>query len=844
MNCRRIEFLLSCQQETPLNARDSAAVAAHLQTCARCRKRQETFRALGNQIRTEENWEPKSDLVASALLQWNAEQKTVPTPLWWKRPRLAIAFAATAMVLGLVYFVANRPTDHTAPPKLVQNGNPTSPDHIEGTEKDTPKSPEIPSPEKPQPRFANNPGGRVKVRRVFTDSIENGSPSSTDFAVPPQNRKNEVLGQKSPVVDDLDYMNSDNNATLQRWTKTQPDQIALLKQQIDKIVQAGDNFITVPFPRIAGVGDQAVRDAADSYRQQKAVVDPRLTRKVTLNLKAASFTNLCKKLSELSSIAFAADKSVADDKVTVFCRNRPLRDIMRQLTRVFGFSWRRSDETGTYEYEVYQELRGRFQEEELRNRDREEALLALDKEMEKWRPFRHADLIDLVEKYEKGNVSKEMLLKFSANGFGPSQLYFGLSPRQLTELQAGRELTFRNDGEPESQPLPPGLEQVIPKLVMGIESPSGEKLPQDPAAYTNPYATLQLRQDELGEYELHGSIYSTIREPGSISGRGLGATLAKGKSPSIGALTNAKDNAKWENAPEFQKTVSLLPEPSCELKVGSYPHFGLEAGKKVTPADIMEAFHQATGMDVISDHFTRLYDPGRFTVKEKRLFDVLNALCDVLRVRWHREEDWMLFRSANFYNERLMEIPDRLLERWAASRRKNAALLPADLIEIAQLTDWQLKSHHAAAGAMAIYALKEWPLVSEQARNHLRFLGQLSPTARQAALSDKGLGYLQLPQGLRNQFIALVFDKDANNVRVDLNDLADATLRVLYRLDNTNKVGDHHIDQLLGAHNPLLFVYGAPKPDAKKGETNSFLLHKWQCVYGPFNATIWLPNLK
>jgi hypothetical protein len=215
-----------------------------------------------------------------------------------------------------------------------------------------------------------------------------------------------------------------------------------------------------------------------------------------------------------------------------------------------------------------------------------------------------------------------------------------------------------------------------------------------------------------------------------------------------------------------------------------------------------------------------------------------------LRARWNREEGWIQFRTASFYNERLQEIPDRLLERWAASRRKNGHLIPTDLIEIAQLTDQQLRSQHTAAAAMALYGLHEWPLASEAARNHLRFLGQLSRTSLQAALSDKGVAYLQLPQGLRNQFISLVFDKEADNVRVDLDTMADATLRVIYRLDDGAPIGDHHIDQLLKANNPLIFVYGSPKTGAKPGETSSFLLHKWQCVYGAFNATLWRPETK
>src|SRR5207253_5497313 len=68
--------------------------------------------------------------------------------------------------------------------------------------------------------------------------------------------------------------------------------------------------------------------------------------------------------------------------------------------------------------------------------------------------------------------------------------------------------------------------------------------------------------------------------------------------------------------------------------------------------------------------------------------------------RWPR--DWSsdvcssdLFRNAGFYNDRLREVPNRLLRRWVASRREHGALTLDDLVEIAQLPDAQLDSHRS-----------------------------------------------------------------------------------------------------------------------------------------------------
>src|ERR1051326_359627 len=118
--------------------------------------------------------------------------------------------------------------------------------------------------------------------------------------------------------------------------------------------------------------------------------DSRLEQKITLAVKAQSLSDLCERLRKESGVAFAAGKSVEDEKVTLFCRERPLREVMRQLSEPFGYSWLRSGKEKEYRYELVQDLRSQLLEEELRERARDAALLAIDQEMEAYR--RHLDL--------------------------------------------------------------------------------------------------------------------------------------------------------------------------------------------------------------------------------------------------------------------------------------------------------------------------------------------------------------------------------------------------------------------------------------------------------------------
>src|SRR5205823_3356038 len=120
---------------------------------------------------------------------------------------------------------------------------------------------------------------------------------------------------------------------------------------------------------------------------ERDVIDRRLTKKVTCAFKGTALSDVCEHLRADTSVHLAAGPSVADEKITLFCAELPLREVMRQLSRPFGYTWLRSGKPDAYGYELAQDLRSLLVEEELRNRDRHAALLSLEGEMERFRPY-------------------------------------------------------------------------------------------------------------------------------------------------------------------------------------------------------------------------------------------------------------------------------------------------------------------------------------------------------------------------------------------------------------------------------------------------------------------------
>jgi hypothetical protein len=201
---------------------------------------------------------------------------------------------------------------------------------------------------------------------------------------------------------------------------------------------------------------------------------------------------------------------------------------------------------------------------------------------------------------------------------------------------------------------------------------------------------------------------------------------------------------------------------------------------RVTPADVLEALYRATGRPIVADFYTRLYPPSEVTVQDLPLFEALNRLADRIRLRWNREGDWLQFRSTSYFHDRLKEVPNRFLARWADSRRRHGALTLDDLIEIAQLTDAQLDAVGMAEGARACFGLNEWVLPRwKRIREQLRYLAEFTPDQRRQVQTPAGLLFSRMTLAQQRGYLARAFHEGQN---AHLDDLAEATLYVDYSL--------------------------------------------------------------
>jgi len=624
--------------------------------------------------------------------------------------------------------------------------------------------------------------------------------------------------------DELAYLNPDPETSLTPWVSRQPDDIRRIEVELQQQVKSGDKFVTIPLPQIAGQGPAAVKAAVESQRKEAEIVDARLVRTIGLRIKGRSFADLCDHLSDTTGIRFAANRRVADDKVTLFCRPRPLREIMRLIAQHFGFAWIRKGEEGSYEYELTQTLRSQLLEEGLKEKDQEEMLLTIDRDMERFRKYRGMSFEQInAIKMTRDNFRE--LSQLRMGGIVAINLFFGLSQSEMATLRTGQPLKLNLMGR-DASILPPtvlkGVEHTFDETYDRERKWAAEHgqahTPESPHRYG---ASLQFDRSVPGEITLKGELTDGLT--------GLVPSLAVAKSPAF-KIQNAQTNSKLAKDPDLQRPISLKLEPTCTLDKSSYPDTDgvyIGAGPKVTTADVMERLFTETGVDIISDCFSHLQSPASLNGQDQTLFAGLNRLGDEMRMRWTKTgsgaEAWLQFRTGTFYYDRPQEIPARLLERWKSLRKRQGVLSLDDLTEIGQLPDAQLDSVWMADAAIAQYGLDEWQMGRiAQLRPHWRFLGKLNDAQRKAVWSDKGLAYGELSADLQNQFLSLAFDNDPD--RPGRRQIRSGNVRVLYAFQTHPLHYGGSYSVLIS--NPLLFVY-----------TNSTEARKDRmAIVGPFNG--------
>jgi hypothetical protein len=653
-----------------------------------------------------------------------------------------------------------------------------------------------PLPAPPQPRL---PRERKLAERLdnHLESIRKQSPHSPlmeddptehpllPAAPRPSPREDRNARTQASRREDLEYLNRHADQVMQQWTSLPTDEWDRVEAQVRRSVRVQDDFVQIPFPRLAATSGRQVTAAVEGYKREAAVVDSRLFRKVTLQLKGVSLEELCAALQTQTGVDLRAARGVSDEKVTVFVKERPAREVMRAMVQLFGYTWLRSKKEDQYRYELAQDLRSQLAEEELRNRDTSAALLALDREMEAYRPYLALSFDQLSALYSKAKEPERLRLQkiTQMGGWGGMQLYFRLTPAERAALLSGRKLLFSLDAPDPDRRLEADWVHVI--LQSQADSDPTSRQPRslaDIPGATLSTVALEMDRSELGRIKLK-SVLHAVLDAARGSSLQAGTWLADVRSPARAKPDNAKANERLRGERTLQTVVSLHPEaacaaaqarPSSEGRPKLWPH--------VFSSDVWEAVHRASGQDVVADFYTRPYQTTTVTVERDPLFEALCQVADAMGVRWRREGDLLLGRSTSFFWDRVKEIPNRHLARWQQAKREHGGLPLESLIEMASLTDEQLSAGLGTEAIIHCWGLDEWRILGtapgatgievrvygdrepwlmqehwypESLTAQVRFFGTLTPEQRTRALRSEGIAVGDLTPEQQRRFLQL-----------------------------------------------------------------------------------------
>lgn len=573
-----------------------------------------------------------------------------------------------------------------------------------------------------------------------------------------------------PVVADNDYLNPGKNGAAPVYTGAAPIKPLTVLAMKDDFVQPSP--LLLAFNDSGGLAKIAEQDKA-RIQQEAKTTDVRLYKAISLGMKHASMTELCAELSRQTGATIEAGRNVADDNLTIFVTARPARDVMRGISRVFGFIWERSGEEGHFQYTLKQDTTAQIGEEMIRNTDVSKALEKIASQARR----------ETGKDNERTKTVKAALRELSAS--------------DLDTLRSGRTLVLSSQPGPSGTPtLDPALTNALLTNMGGVIKRDGMLLGAFPEASGQedyvPYTkmaeayvivSLRLRITEFGGAVVDSQVSASGKVGDKWGGRTYQEVLDSVPGLAEAPIDNAQANAALKSSKGMSAPVALRPEPTtplteqnpfspmagqpatrdggqtrdgkpldlpnlpqgvvmtADLVIGNYQFTAAAQPPKpwMTSDDLWEAVHVATKSDVIADSYSRL-----FALKnvDGDLFTALNAACDRMQYRWGLSEGFVTGRSAAFHWQRLNEVPKRLLQRWQIQRRHTGYLGLESVLEMARLSDRQLDAREVGKTVYCQWKLPEWGVLSRPFMTR-QYNGERMAARFMAALSPAQLSQLQ-----------------------------------------------------------------------------------------------------
>jgi len=715
MRCNRARPLLAKQLRESLALADDLALRQHLATCPGCRGEAAELQALEATLRRAHAAPAAHD--PPVRVDTAAIMRTRPLRPVYSRWLLVAAVPAALAALSAAWFYtgpAARPTGEEQVARIAPSSHGES--HHVGK------------------RFVSPPPKVVAVPRVLPVRPSNAPMRRRNHVATAAGRPGARLRQVALQV--RRALTEKPGARLDKPALPRPEMPALQVQVPPTGIEPGQvlpvAFVPTPEPPEEG-GSVAVTLRGDT----------RLSSRMILAEKDRTLGELLPRLGKRLHVPLTAGREVADDKLTLFLRERSAAEALTLAARHLGFKWHRTGEG----YELRQDLASRQREQALLRNELQPIETQLNLAA-RWLPETVARkkerMAEIDAQIKGGGIGAEEQARLSAERrtltdawLEPARvdaslmLFRSLTPAQVDAVLAGGEFRYSTA----NGTLPPLIATRVYDSTAILEQTFG------PQARVQADVTLSLSDvedlDELPPSRKNRQLllrtqFSTIRgskEDPHYWGAGWAPPVpAPVLPPPDGMVTDL----------DLKRTVELnLPGPDRQpptIMGGSMicaAQLGNVWPKQATVADVAEAIHRSSGLEVVADSFVSArLDPALLRGR-RPLAEVLQKVAEELDYTWEKRGKLLLLRDRRFYRDRPAEVPERLLQPFRARVIQQGTLTLDELAELAaRLSDTQ---------ARGMYRYWGWYLEGTGIlptdyffghRQHLRFWASLSPMQR------------------------------------------------------------------------------------------------------------------
>jgi hypothetical protein len=537
--------------------------------------------------------------------------------------------------------------------------------------------------------------------------------------------------------------------------------------------------------------------------------DPRLARPVTLRMVRRPLSAVAAELGRQAEVTLRTSAEVADEPAILVATDQPAREVMRQIALLFNYRWARKGEPGHCAYELYQDLASKGEEAALRRQRHARAVAGLQAALRQRGELarRHGDNPQMGDRLDREAALPERptdryTLHEMRDPFRRALLDVTerLTPAQWQFLLTGETLSFSTRAEAGSLPLPPtiagALRQARPwRLPPGLPAPSVEpekeashrEAEQEekakwaqaqgvrielrlalPSGRDRSQAVLTVRPtalmpDNYRDPECAGAdapLLPILVVAGQDDPAASGPTAAAGRSgrtPGDDPLLGRKRRFQVTRDPRSTR------EPTGE---GAPAADGASAGEAGSLHHLLASIAAAYGVNLVADGYRSGAEPlpSLPAGEEWPLYQLMDRFV-LPSARWSRVGAFLQVRRHTWYEERLAEIPERIVRSWSErlqrartlSLEETAALVRT--LSDAQLGQFEAVMQEAGLRVHLMFTQGDDP-ESRRERAMLRAYGSMLPGQRRrlqeggwipsAAMPPEAREWLSIALGARS----------------------------------------------------------------------------------------------